>query len=170
MFVFPSLKILALTALIPLILGFIWYNPRVFGKPWMRASGITEESMKGANMILIFALTYVFGFFLSIALFFAVVHQSHVYSMVAFLPDTTLNDPTTQVNHDVTYWMAQYGHHYRTFKHGAFHGTLFGFLAVLPIVAVNAMFERKSFVYIAINAGFWIVNCIIMGAILCHFS
>jgi len=37
-------------AIVPMVLGFIWYNPILFGNVWMRESGITEEKMKSGNM------------------------------------------------------------------------------------------------------------------------
>ena len=58
---------------------------------------------------------------------------------------------------------------FHTFKHGAFHGALLGIFTILPIIATGAMFERKGFKYIAINAGYWILCLTIMGAIVCHF-
>lgn len=36
--------------LIPMILGYIWYHPKVFGAAWMKSLGFTEESLKEGNM------------------------------------------------------------------------------------------------------------------------
>ena len=47
------------TALIPLVIGFIWYNPKVFGTIWMNEIGMTEEKAKQGNMAKIFGLTFV---------------------------------------------------------------------------------------------------------------
>jgi hypothetical protein len=33
-----------------MILGGLWYSPALFAKAWMRASGVTEERAKSANM------------------------------------------------------------------------------------------------------------------------
>ena len=57
------------------------------------------------------------------------------------------------------------GTSHRTFKHGAFHGVLTGLFVITPILATSAMFERKGFKYIAINAGYWIICLAIMGGI-----
>ncbi len=46
-----------LAALVPLIMGFIWYHKALFGKAWMAATGITEEKAKEANMPLTFGLS-----------------------------------------------------------------------------------------------------------------
>ncbi|MBL7753083.1 MAG: DUF1761 family protein, partial [Chitinophagaceae bacterium] len=36
------------TAIIPLIVGFIWYNPKVMGTVWMKAAGVSPEDAKKA--------------------------------------------------------------------------------------------------------------------------
>ena len=41
-------------AVVPMVLGFLWYNPALFGNAWMRESGMTEEKMKSGNMGVIF--------------------------------------------------------------------------------------------------------------------
>ena len=68
---------------IPLVTGFIWYNPKVFGNAWMKSAGMTEENMKGANMILIFGLCYLFGIMLATALMTIVIHQMGFVLFVA---------------------------------------------------------------------------------------
>ncbi|HTE29699.1 MAG TPA: DUF1761 domain-containing protein [Chryseolinea sp.] len=50
------------------VIGGIWYSPAVFGKPWMRENGFTEESMKGGNMVKIFGLTFLLGLIAAINL------------------------------------------------------------------------------------------------------
>ena len=49
-------------AVVPTVVGFIWYNPKVFGTVWMKESGVTEETMKSANMAKIFILSFIFSF------------------------------------------------------------------------------------------------------------
>ncbi|MDF1696052.1 MAG: DUF1761 domain-containing protein [Saprospiraceae bacterium] len=40
-----------------MILGTIWFHPKVLGKSWMEGAGLTEEDMKSANpMVMIGAL------------------------------------------------------------------------------------------------------------------
>ena len=45
-------------AFVTFLLGGLWYGP-LFGKPWMRASGVTEERARQGNMPLIFGLSFV---------------------------------------------------------------------------------------------------------------
>ena len=75
------------------------------------------------------------------------------------------NVDTAQPSYEA--FMADYGGAFRTFKHGALHGTMAGVLIALPIIGTNALFDRKSAKYIFINAGYWIVTLAVMGAILC---
>jgi hypothetical protein len=168
-FTLPFPATLAIAAIIPMIMGMIWYNPKLFGKAWMESIGATQESLqKGFNPALTFSLAYVLSFFLAFALNFIVIHQWHLGSMV--MGQAALADPNSQLSLTMADMYHRYGHAYRTFKHGAFHGTLVGITFALPIVATNALFERRGFKYIAINAGFWIVNCMLMGAFICHFQ
>lgn len=53
-------------ALVPTLIGFVWYHPKVMGTVWMKAADMTEEKMKGANMGLIFGLSFFFSLMLAI--------------------------------------------------------------------------------------------------------
>jgi hypothetical protein len=99
-----------------------------------------------------------------------VIHQSAFFSMLANADgQRDLADHSSPLYGHVKAVYDAAGHNFRTFRHGAFHGALLGIFVILPIIATSAMFERKTFKYIAINAGYWIVCLIIMGALLCHF-
>ncbi len=143
-------------ALVPLILGFIWYNPKVFGSAWMRESGITEEQIKKGNMPLIFGLSLVFAFLLAFFIPFLVIHEMGVYGMT----EGQLDGETTKA------FLAEWAGKYRSFTHGALHGGMAGLFFALPILATNGLFERKTWKHIFINAGYWIVCLAIMGAII----
>lgn len=162
-----NFPIIAAAALIPLLIGFIWYNPKVFGKAWMASAGMTDETMKGANMILIFGLTYLFGLFLAMGITFMVIHQYHLMSLLVDEPGFT--DPNSAVGMLYNDMMAKYGNNFRSFKHGALHGFIGSIEFALPILGINAMFERKGFKYIAINLGYWMICITLMGAIICQF-
>ncbi len=63
-------------------------------------------------------------------------------------------------------FMSDYLTAFRSFGHGSFHATMLGVLIVFPIFAINGMFERKSWKYIFINSGYWIITLLIMGGII----
>jgi hypothetical protein len=156
-------------ALVPMVMGFIWYNPKVLGKAWSAVAGMTEEKMKGGNMALIFGLAFLLSFFMAFGLQFLVIHQWGLISSLMTDPKA-LMDPTTETGSYVSNYMAKYGTNFRTFKHGALHGTMAGFMFALPILGTNALFERKSFKYVAINAGYWIITMALMGGIICAYA
>lgn len=155
-------------ALVPTITGFIWYNPKVFGKAWQAASGVTDEKMKGANMMVIFGVSLVLSFLLACSMLGMTIHQLGVYSTLA--GDPTLADVNSELGKWFAEFMAKNGLNFRTFKHGMLHGALGGVMIALPIMGTNALFERKGFKYVAINAGYWIITMMIMGGIVCGWS
>ncbi|MDX2069805.1 MAG: DUF1761 domain-containing protein [Haliscomenobacter sp.] len=157
-----------LTGLIPLLTGFVWYNPKVFGNIWMKAAGVTPEQGKKMNMLVVFGLTYLFSLMLSMILFSIVIHQTHLYSILLDTPG--FGQENSDVMNYIEEFMGKYSGNYRTFKHGALHGTIAGVFIALPLIAINAMFEMKGFKYVAVNAGYWILNLMLMGGIICAFG
>jgi hypothetical protein len=167
----PNFLITLLAALIPMVMGFIWYNPNVLGKAWMEAAGITEDKMKGANMVVIFGVSVLLSFVLAFSMQFMVIHQWAINSIFMGAEDqAAMLDPNSEQSLYLKNFMDKYGNNFRTFKHGAFHGTLAGFTFALPILGINALFERKGFKYIAINVGYWVITMALMGGVICAFS
>lgn len=144
-----------------LLIGFVWYHPKVFGNAWMQAAGLTEAQIKSGNMGKIFTMSLLFAFMLALTVPVLVIHQMGVMSLtkgdLGELPSYTA-------------FMADYGDAFRTFKHGAFHGLFSGIFIALPITGITALFERKSAKYIMINSGYWMVTLTIMGAIICGWK
>jgi len=161
-----NFSILFISAIVPLITGFIWYGP-LFKKAWMKEVGFTEESMKGANMPLIFGLCYILGLLISAGLMSAVIHQMGIYATLANEPGFA--EGTGEAFDTFKNLMSKYGNNFRDFKHGTIHGAVTGLFIALPILAIQAMFERKSFKYIAINTGYWIITLAIMGGIIAQW-
>lgn len=158
---------LFVAALIPLLVGAVYYHPKIAGAAWMRASGLPEESLKGANMALVFGLSYLLGLFMALALAGMVIHQAHLYSI--FLNEPGMNDPNSEVSRLLSGLMEKYGRNFRTFGHGAFHGTAAALCLIVPVFGINALFERKNLRYVAINCGYWILTAALMGGVLCAY-
>jgi hypothetical protein len=155
----------AIAAIVPLIVGSIWYNPKVFGSAWMNVNGFNEEKLKeGFNMPLVFGLTLVFGYLISFVLSGLVIHQMGFFSM---LQNHFKEEATLKIFTDV---MTAYGSEFRTFKHGVLHGAIAAIGFAMPIIGINALFERRGFKYIAIHTGYWILTLMLMGGILCQFT
>jgi hypothetical protein len=123
---------------------------------------MTEDKMKGANMALIFGVSVFLSLLLAVATVTLTIHQTHVGSI--FQGDTSPEGLEAMKN-----FLAAYGDRFRTFRHGALHGTLAGIFIVLPILGTNALFERKGGKYILVNVGYWTVCLALMGGIICQF-
>lgn len=156
------------TGLIPLLVGFLWYHPKTFGNAWMQMVNISEEKAKQANMGLVFGLTVLFGILLSMSLLSMTIHQMHMMSTLMNVPGFGTEGSEVDVYYKD--FFAKYGTEFRTFGHGALHGLLGGIFIALPILAVNALFEQKSWKYIFINAGYWTLSMAIMGGFICAWA
>ena len=57
---FSSVNFLAVlvAALSSFILGGLWYSPLLFGKPWMQATGVTQERAQASNKAKTFGLAF----------------------------------------------------------------------------------------------------------------
>jgi len=149
-------------ALSSFVVGFIWYNPKVFGNIWMREIGMTDEKARQSNMIKIFGLTFVFAFLLAFCMQFLTIHQLGAFGMIGGDESKALPSFTAFMN--------DYGNAYRTFKHGALHGFMSGIFIAVSIVSTNCLFEQRSFKYAAITSGYWVLVMTIMGAIVCGWK
>ena len=148
-------------ALSTFLVGFIWYNPKVFGTIWMNETGMTEEKAQKGNMIKIFGLTLVFSLMISFMVVPSmVIHQIGAFQLVG----------GDENNASLLEFLKDKGDAFRSFKHGALHGFFAGLMFVLPLTAINSLFEQKSWKYILITSGYWIVSLTIMGAIICGWK
>jgi hypothetical protein len=152
---------LFVSALVPLFIGFIWYNDKVFGNVWMREAGLNKEDLSNGNMFKIFGFTYLFSLMATTVVQQLVIHQGGALAMIG--------GPGTDTSNLSSYnaFMAQFGTAFRTYKHGALHGFITGLFFVFPIIAINGLFERKSWKYIFIHSGYWMLTLLIMGALIC---
>ncbi len=161
--------VILLAALVPMVMGFIWYNPKVFGTAWMAAAGISaEDKMKNPPMVKIFIVSFIFSLLLAFIMMPMVIHQMSLFSLVA--DDLKPGDTTSATAQWFQTSMETYGKNFRTFKHGALHGFIAGIFLVLPIIGTNALYEGKSTKYILISVGFWTVCMTIMGGIICQWG
>jgi len=153
---------LLVAAISSLVIGAIWYNPKVFGSIWMRESGMTQEKMKGTNMFIMFGMTFVYGFLIAFLLQILTIHQFGALGMIG-------GDPTKALPSYAAF-MADYGTNFRTFKHGMFHGFISGLFFALPVIGVSSLYERRSWKYVLVVGGYWVVTCMIMGGIVCGWT
>jgi hypothetical protein len=149
------------SALATLVVGFIWYNPKVFGTVWMKETGLTQDELAKGNMLKIFGITYIFSLMIVIIESSLTIHQSGALGMIG--GPMKINEALPSFNA----FMNDYGTAYRTFKHGALHGFVSGLFFAFPMIAINGLFERKSWKYVLIHSGYWIVTLTIIGSLIC---
>ena len=133
---------IVVAALVPMILGAIYYGP-LFGKQWYDALGKTEEELTPDNM----AVTY------GLALFMALILSFTLNMFIEFL-HKDCNEAGELI----------FGSHH-TFGHGAFHGMFFGLLAITPVLVSFSLFHKMSAKSIILNTVFWTLCLAIMGGI-----
>ena len=158
---FLAILVAALTSL---VVGFIWYNPKVFGTIWMKEAGLTQEQLENGNMSKIFGLTFVYSLMIAFMMHVLVIHQMGALGMIGGPDFITTAKPSYLA------FMTDYGSAFRSYKHGALHGFMSGIFLALPIISINGLFERKSWKYMAIHASYWIIIMTIMGSIICGWK
>ncbi len=157
--------ILFLVALVPFLVGGVYYHPKVLGTAWMRANNFTTESLAGGNMLVIFAVSYIFGLFIAGTLLGMVIHQVGAYQMMS-LPE--LEVPGSALSQQFNELMAQHGNNFRSFGHGALHGGMAAIMFALPVFGMNSLFERRGWKYIGIHTAYWFITLLLMGGIICQ--
>jgi hypothetical protein len=153
-----------LAALIPMLIGMLWYSKMLFGTTWMRINRFREEDMKGANMAIIFGFTLLFSFMIAMVMNGIVIHQFTLYSLVGGEATTPADKAWLESS------MSAYGSKFRTFRHGLLHGSIASLFFALPIIGIPALFERRGWKYILIHFGYWLVTLALMGAVICQWT
>lgn len=128
------------SAIVPMVMGFIYYHPKVLGGAWMRANGITMETAGQPPKPAMYLVALVLSFMLS------------VWMML----NTT--GPGQQTAED--------GHSYITFGHGIAHGVLVSLTVLLPVLGTLSIFEKRGWSWVFVNLGYWLVTLSVMGGIL----
>ena len=144
-----------------LLVGFIWYHPSVLGSVWIKEAGLTKEESEKGNMFKILGLTFIFSIFIGMIMQTITIHQLGALGMIGGPSKLAEANPSFMT------FMTDYGTAFRTAKHGALHGFFAGLFFAFPMIAINGLFERRSWKYIFIHSGYWIVSLTIIGAIVC---
>lgn len=121
------------------VVGGIWYSPALFGKAWMKDSGLSEEQIRKGNKGKIFGATAIFSLIMAA-------------NLAMFLADGPATCPAECVQHTDMAW-----------------GLTAGFLAgiwTFAAIAIHSLFELKSWRLILINGGYSVVALILMGGII----
>jgi len=143
----PHLNFIALlcAAVMPMVMGFIYYHPSVMGNSWMKANGFVKENLTPPKPVM-YLLALFCSFLLAFFLWGWVTGGGGV--------------DTFQVTDPVD------GHSYVTFKHGVFHGFAFSLFVLLPIFITMKIFESRKWSWAFVNVGYWSITIILMCGIL----
>lgn len=127
------------------VLGFLWYNPKTFGKAWMKSIGIDPNNppKPTSGMGKIFGLAFLFTFIeaICISFFFYSTPEGVTEECLNMMPH--MNAST-----------------------GAFFGFVTGLGFTSMGICVNALYEQKSATYMLINAGYQTTALTLIGLIL----
>lgn len=134
---------IVVAALIPMVLGFIYYGP-LFQKQWLSSMGKTQEEMEPTNP----AVTY------GLAL------------LVAFMISASLKMMLEFMHKDVNQAGEMFLNSTHTFGHGAFHGMFLCLSFVVPVIISLSLFHKSSAKNILLNVVFWTLCFAVMGGIL----
>lgn len=159
--------ILPISALVPLIIGYIWYQPNVFGNKLATTTGATIESIQLPKSIGKIALIYLFSLLLSYIMTLVSVHQIGVFQL--FFMDASFADTSSEFRTFTNDFLAKYGTRHKTFGHGMVHGAEASFFFSLAILGISALLTGKSLKSIWVHVGFWVVCCSLMAGINCAF-
>lgn len=121
---------------------------------------MTEEKARNGNMAVIFGVSYLLSIMLAFMLSAIVIHQNGLFSLFADDPNNELYKQIADATQDK----------FRTFRHGALHGTIAGLFFALPILGTNALYEQKGWKYILINVGYWCITLALMGGLICAWK
>lgn len=129
-----------IAALMPMIIGFIYYHPKTLGGAWMRSNGFTLESLGTGPKPVLYGVALGLSLMLSMWLMANVTGPGQLTA-----PD---------------------GHSYATFGHGVVHGIIISLFVLLPVLGTLSIFERRGWNWVFVNLGYWIATLSVMGGIL----
>ena len=122
-----------------MVIGTLWYGP-VFGKAWMTMTGLTKEGMKSMKMTPAVAM----------------VGGAITSFLVAYV-----------LAHGIAFGNAYMG---TAGVDGALMGSFWYWLGfAVPLTAGSFLWEGKSPKLWALNAGYYLVTLLVMGAIIGSF-
>jgi hypothetical protein len=160
----PNPVVIFVAALIPVVLGFIWYNPSVFGT----ALGRQTQNEVVPYSIVHAVINYVLGVLLSFSMLSYVNHQMAV--MQLFYSREGFGEEGSQVMQDVEQIARMVGDYHLSFGHGAIHGAMAAIFLFLPVITAIGLREGRSFKYLLIHFGFWLLSLVLMGGVLGEFG
>lgn len=130
----------AVAVVAQMLVGMIWFNPKVMGKTWARVNGLDVNNMMpekpGLTYGITFILTIMFTFWLMI----------------------NVTGPGQDTAPD--------GHSFHTFQHGLAHAALLSIMVMLPVFGAPGLFEKRGWGWILVHTGYWFFRMAVGAGIL----
>lgn len=126
-----------LAGVVSMVLGFIWYNPMVMGKAWMKEKGYTEASLKKAQSEM--GKYYGLSFVVSLI-------TAYVLNHVMVMSEAFFGLPMLQTGLTTAFWM------------------WLGF--VFPVQTTNTIFGEKNWKLLGIDTGYQLIAILGMAVTL----
>ena len=143
-----NLLVVAAAALIPMLIGALFYGP-LFGRQWMNSLGFTEDNMpEPIKMPIVFGVSFLLSFVL--AYFIALVIE-HIHKGVNEAGELIFTS-----------------HH--SFGHGAFHALQLALVLIIPVLVSNLLFQRNKASNILLNVVYWCITIALMGGVVDGFA
>lgn len=129
----------AVAAIMPMIVGFLYYHPKAMGSAWMRVNGFSLDTLTPPKPVL---------YLVALGLSF----------LLALRMAADVTGPGQQTAPD--------GHSYVTFQHGVAHGIINSLLILLPVLGTLSIFEKRGWTWVFVNLGYWVITLVLMCGIL----
>ncbi len=126
-----------IAAVVSMVVGFVWYSPVLFAKPWMKEMGYTASSMK--NMQKKMAPMYALSFVASLLMAYVLYHS-------AVMGGYFLGTSGLTVGLQAAFW------------------SWLGF--IMPVQLTDVLFGGKSWKLFFINTGYQLASILAMGFVL----
>lgn len=120
-----------------MVVGFLWYGPMLFAKPWMKLMGHTKESLEKEKTNM--GKTYGISFVLSLV-------TAYVLSHVMSLSQNFYHTAPVMTGLTSAFWM------------------WLGF--IMPVQATDVLFGSKKVKLWMINTGYQLASVLAMGVVI----
>jgi len=158
--------IIPIAATIPLIISFIWYQPKVFGTALAKVTGQSIEQITNYTAKRI-GFIYLFGLLMAYIITACSVHQYAVFQLFMFEP--SLTETGSEFNGFLSDFYGKYGDRHRSFFHGVIHGAEASLLFGLASLGISTFMEGAPMKRMWIHLGYFVLCGSIMGGLVCAF-
>jgi cobalamin biosynthesis protein CobD/CbiB len=126
----------AVAVIAQMVIGYLWFHPKVMGGKWAEANNTTIDAMKPKNPGLVYGLTLLFTLLGTIFILFNV---------------------TGFGQEDIKF---------HTVKHGIAHAVMFFVMVLVPVLGTPALHEGRNKNWYIVQLSYWFVRCAVAFAIL----